>query len=265
MKYKLLLMLLAFPLNASGFDVSSFSDFSKEKKVMIANISGLSAITAWGVANWDYFSRSPSVKDEGWFADNTKEGGADKLGHFYLGYTLSHLLGSACKYWGYSDSKGALLGSLSSFAIMSWMEIGDSFSDYGFSHEDFIMNGIGAAAAYLIKTNPELSKKIDFRAEYTPAFDSIDFFTDYEHLKYLVALKLDGFESITQKYLRYLELHLGYYARGYSGQGDQERNIYVGLGINISRILKDASMDRLSILTSYIQIPYTCISIEKER
>jgi len=259
MRYLFLIFILLYPLNVSGFDTS----FSKEEKVLITNLAGLTAVTAWGVANWDYFARSPSRADEGWFADDTKEGGADKLGHLYLSYTLAHLLDSTYRHWGYSDKSGALLGALSSFTIMSWMEIGDSFSEYGFSFEDCIMNSLGSAVAYLINTTPELSEKIDFRVEYTPAFDSIDFFTDYEHLKYLIAFKFEGFEFITQEYLKYLELHLGYYARGYSDQADRERNIYIGIGINLSKIFNGLSMGRVAKITNHIQVPYTSLTLEK--
>ncbi len=42
---------------------------------------------------------------------------------------------------------------------MSYMEFGDSFSNYGFYHEDFLMNPFGCTAGYLLYANPNLSKK----------------------------------------------------------------------------------------------------------
>ncbi|MCK4767357.1 MAG: DUF2279 domain-containing protein [Desulfobacula sp.] len=259
-RYLLSICILLYPLTVSGFD----TDFSKEEKVVLTNIAGLAAVTAWGVANWDYFGNSPSRADEGWFSENTKEGGADKLAHFYLSYTLSHALGSLYENWGYSHKKGALLGSWSSFGLMSFMEMGDSFSSYGFSSEDFIMNCIGSIAGYVLYTNPELSRKIDFRVEYIPNFDSVDFFTDYEHSKYLMALKLDGFDCVKKKYLKYLELHVGYYTRGYSNGINKKRNIYVGVGINLSKIFNDLSMKKTSKIANYIQLPYTYLSVKKD-
>lgn len=259
MRYIFLICILLYPLSVSGFN----GDFSKEEKLLMTNIAGFAAITAWGVANWDYFANSPSRAEEGWFSRNTEEGGADKLGHFHLSWTLSHALAATYEKWGYSHEKGALLGSLSSMGIMSWMELGDSFSNYGFSFEDFTMNCMGSVAGYLIYTNPDLSRKIDFRVEYIPRFDELDFFTDYEHLKYLTALKLDGFDWVKNKYLKYLELHFGYYARGYSNNENRERNLYIGIGINMSKIFKDFSMDKISKITNYIQLPYTYTSVDK--
>lgn len=240
------------------------TELSKEEKVIMTNAIGLGFVTYWGIAKWDYFKNDPKQTNEGWFSSHTKEGGADKLGHFYSCWSLSHVFSGVFKNWGYSDKKSILLGSISSFTIMGWMEIGDSFSEYGFSHEDFIMNTLGCASAYLIGTNPSLADKIDFRIEYWPMFKKGDFFTDYESLKYLAAVKLDGFKSIKPEFLNYLEIHLGYYARGYDGKSERERNMFVGIGINMPRILNNFSMKKISKAANFIQIPFTRISYDNK-
>jgi hypothetical protein len=260
MRYLLIICLIFFPSYASGF---SWTETPKEKKVLFANASGLAAITLWGVANWDYFSTTPSAKKEGWFGGSTKEGGADKLGHFYTSYALSHFLGHTYENWGYSKDQGLKLGTLSAFALMNGMELGDSFSDYGFSYEDFTMNALGCAAAYFIGSRPELKKKIDFRVEYRPQFDTMDVFTDYDNLKFLAAIKLGGFDRVTHPLLKYLELHLGYYARGFSPGSISERMLYAGIGINLSMILDGFSLKKLSTLTRFIQVPYSYIELDK--
>jgi len=238
--------------------------FSKEEKVVISNAVGLGAITTWGLLNWDYFENHPKKADEGWFSDNTKNGGHDKLGHFYFSYTLSHILAAIYENNGYSSRQGAFLGSLSSLGMASWMEIGDSFGSYGFSYEDFIMNLIGTTTGYFFYTHPEISEKIDFRFEYQPEFNKTDFSTDYEHQKFLIALKFDGFDFAQKNYLKYLELHLGYYTRGYPDNNNRERNIYIGIGINFSRLFKQLSMPKTSKVFNYIQIPYTYIEIKND-
>jgi uncharacterized protein YfiM (DUF2279 family) len=235
----------------------------KEKKVLMSNLGGIAAITAWGIANWDYFDNSPKKGSEGWFSKDTYEGGADKCAHFYLSYTLSHILSDTFEHWSYSSDKAALLGAFSSFAMMSYMEIGDSFSNYGFSHEDFFMNLFGCAAGYLLYTNPSLSKKIDFRVEYIPTFTQTDFFSDYDNMKFLMVVKLDGFESVKNTFAEYLELHLGYYARGYSGDINKERALYIGIGINFSKIFTNFSMKKTARVLHYYQLPYTYISLDK--
>ena len=239
------------------------ANFSKEKTVLISNMAGLTAITTWGILNWDYFKNKPVKKDEGWFSDNTKDGGIDKLGHFYFSYALSNALAAIYENTGYSARQGALIGSLSSFGLTTWMEIGDSFSSYGFSYEDFIMNFMGSMTGYFLYSHPGIAEKIDIRLEYRPDFNKADFTTDYENQKFLLALKFDGFEFAQKNHFKYLELHLGYYTKGFPDKSYRERNIYIGVGINISRLFKNASMPKISKAFNYIQLPYTYIKIDK--
>lgn len=239
------------------------SRVSKRDKIILTNVAGLSAITLWGIANWDYFAASPSFKKEGWFSADTREGGADKLGHLYTSYILSHLLSGIYRNWGYDPARGSLLGALTSFAAMSWMELGDSFSDYGFSPEDFIMNTLGCATAYFMENIPGLSDKIDLRVEYRPRFDQADIFTDYDHQTFLVAFKLDGFDTFANGWAGLLELQLGYAARGYSGKSYGKRHISIGLGLNVPKILERLGMRRLSRVTRYFQIPFTRVDMDK--
>jgi len=229
---------------------------SKEQKLLLTHAAAFAGVTAWGIANWDYFDRSPHRESEGWFSKGTDEGGADKLGHFYLSHLLTRIMAHTYETWGYLKKDGALYGALSSFGIMTWMELGDSFSEYGFSHEDFIMNALGSLAGYVLHTNPALSDIIDFRFEYRPRFDEPDIFTDYEHSKFLMAVKLDGFDGIKSNYLKYIEFHLGYYVENVSSN-EKERNVYVAIGLNLSKIFKNLSMDRMATFTRYVQIPYT--------
>jgi hypothetical protein len=53
--------------------------------------------------------------------------------------------------------------------------------------------------------------------------------------------KADGFDSLrNHSLLRYLELSLGYQVHGYGQPGaEHRRDIYVGLGLNLSRLLAD--------------------------
>lgn len=263
MKYFFIFLLIICvpPPDLPGFE----NKFSKEETVFISNLVGVTAITAWGVLNWDYFKNDPKTGDEGWFSENTKNGGMDKLGHFYSSYALSHILAAIYEDSGYSNRQGGALGALSSFGLASWIEFGDSFSDYGFSYEDCIMNLMGSMAGYVLYTCPALSEKIDFRIEYSPEFDKADFITDYENQKFLMALKFDGFDFARQNHLKYLELHLGYYTKGYArNNSNRERNIYVGIGINISGLFKRFSMPKTATVFNYIQLPHTYIKMDTD-
>jgi len=240
---------------------------SRNQKAALLNVSAGAIIIGWGVLNWDYFTQSPQTKTEGWFGHGTDEGGADKAGHAFTAYAMSHGFSSIYRHWNYSPQDAALYGAWSAFGVTTLMELGDSFSDdYGFSYEDQLMNIGGATLGYLLDYYPSVANKIDIRWEYNPNLGNPkgDFVTDYEHSRYLLALKASGFERITNPWIKPLELQFGYYTRGYadydSALPDQrKRAVYGGLGVNIGFLLEPLWKTRLF---DYVQIPYTHVDVE---
>jgi len=245
----------------------AFAENNESKKdVLYTNLIGVGAITAWGIANWDYGKKTPRSGSEGWFGHDTDSGGADKLGHFYASYVVGSGLSGLYESWGYEEKDAALYGSLSSFLLMNYMEIGDAFSEFGFSYEDFLMNTLGSFSSYIFYTNPELSKRVDLRIEYIPSFETADVVTEYEKMKYIVAFKAEGFDLISNPYLKYTELQMGYYTRNYKSGYSQEseRIIYLGVGINLSRMARQNDYKKTARFLNYYQIPYTYIPFEKD-
>ena len=131
------------------------------------------------------------------------------------------------------------------------------------------MNCVGAAAGYWFGTHPEWQKRLDLRLEYAPSLSDFetDVVTDYEHHKYLVAVKANGFDSLKESPLSYLELHFGYYTRGYDdyhpnrGSDDRERTLYVGMGLNVGKIIENVWDTRIF---NYLQLPYTYLPVEHD-
>ena len=81
-------------------------------------------------------------------------------------------------------------------------------------------------------------------------------------MKYLFALKLSGFEELEDTPMKYFELQLGYYTRGYSEEqnyNDKERVIYAGVGINASEVMKSMGWTKTSSILNYYQLPYTYV------
>lgn len=266
----LLLVLMVFPLIASPASALLFDDdLPRHAKARNLNLLAAGATIGWGIINWDYFQESPQAGSENWFGRETDEGGADKLGHLYTTYALSHLYAAIYDKWDYPQQQALRLGALSALGTMTVMELGDSFSDYGFSYEDMLMNCLGAAAGYWMGTHPEWQRRLDLRLEYAPSLSDFetDVITDYEHHKYLLALKADGFDILGDSPLRYLELHLGYYVRGYDDykpyqpDDDRERIVYLGLGVNVGKLIEGVWKTRIF---DYLQPPYTYIPIEHD-
>ncbi len=257
---------MRFILLLSFLFASLFADNNETKHdILYTNLAGAALITAWGIANWDYGTNPPHAHNEEWFGRHTKYGGADKLGHLYSSYLIGSGLSNLYESWGYTEQEAALYGSLSSFVLMNYMEFGDAFSkEQGFSYEDLVMNTVGALSAYLFYTYPELSRRVDLRVEYLPSFTTADFVTEYEKMKFLIALKADGFESISNPWLKYTELHLGYYTRHYEGgfNPDSERIFYIGIGINFARIADQNGYYKSAKFLHYYQLPYTYVPFE---
>jgi len=242
---------------------------SKEQKALLLNAGSVLAITTYGLVFWDYFQTAPKADGEGWFGRTTKYGGADKLGHFWSTYAVGHMFSYLYRWWDFDRDQANTLGALSSLGVQTLMEAGDAFSaDYGFSYEDELMNIAGAGAAYVLGKYPELARKIDFRFEYRPTkFSDLthDVLTNYDNQRYLVALKLDGFDMFHDSYLSYLELQAGYYARGYEewdpGKPDnRRRHLYFGVGFNVSKLVQNF-VD--TGFFDYVQVPYTSIGASK--
>lgn len=235
-------------------------NFSKEEKAIILNSATSLGIITWGILQWDYsLNNKIHSQSEGWFEKDTKSGGADKLGHAYVAYGMTHLFSHYYKEFGYEDDKVALYGALSSLGFTTLMEFGDAFSPYGFSKEDAISNLVGTTFGYLTYKYPSIDDKVDFRIEYKIHKNSFegDFVTDYENMKHLLAFKASGFDKFKDNdYLKYLELHVGYYSRGYDNSNDEKlRNVYIGLGINFSKIFNTK-------IFKYYQIPNTYFKMD---
>jgi hypothetical protein len=238
---------------------------TRGQKTLLLNAGSMAAILIYGFAKWEYGESSFHFETERWFQRDTKYGGADKLGHFWSSYAMSHLYSYVYRKWGYTESEANLYGALSNLGFQTFMEVADGFSpSQGFSYEDMIMNIVGSGVGYIWGKYPSLAREIDFRMEYKPEFNSRDlgFSNNYERQRFLIALKADGFDFIKNPYLRYLEFHVGYYARGYKhyeegGPDDHRRKIYVGLGFNVSRLVQKYVK---TTVFDYIQIPYTSVT-----
>jgi len=248
----------------------SFDDWPREKKVIALNAATIGAITAIGVAGWDYGSHSFRTANEGWFDSDTHYGGADKLGHAFTCYALASVYNRIYKDWGYSENDAILIGAANSWLTMSLIEIGDGFSaSEGFSWQDEVMNTVGVGMAYLRHRFPAVRERVDFRWEWFPSpaarsGERFDIFTDYSGQKFLLAFKLDGWLRTGSPILKALDVQVGYYTRGYvSGDkdyfDDTHRYGFIGIGLNMTYLLERLTGHRASGVFDYIQVPYTYI------
>lgn len=245
------------------------------------------AITATGIGNWDWGSSSFRFNSEGWFGKDTASLGMDKLGHAYSAYVLAEFFADGIEEG--KPTHRALTGAILSMGLMTYIEVFDGFSaEHGFSHEDLIADAAGAAFSVVRRSVPGLREKLDFRLLYVPSrstWKALSCFpephcdregdtirspiTDYSGQRYLLALKLSGFKQLERTPLRLVELHGGYYARGFTREEEQRgeplrRRLFVGVGLNVGKLLfpgrprRGAGRAVKSVL-EYLQLPYTAV------
>ena len=216
-----------------------------------AVIGGIAAtVGIYGATNWweDGFSGSFHIENEGWFGQNTNEGGADKAGHAYGTYVMTRLLTRTFEAVGNDPGRALRLGTWTSLGVMTGVEVIDGFSKkYSFSLEDVVMNTAGVAFAVLSEVYPSVDALLDFRLLYqrpdnvqqTGATQPL---SDYSGQTFLLVMKVDGIPRLREvPVVRYVEFEVGYNARGYepNDSTDPQRRICYGVGINLSRLLSD--------------------------
>ena len=240
----------------------------KEQKYQYTNYAVAAGVLTYGIIKWDYFQNRLETHNENWFSRNTDSGGADKLGHLYTSYLTAQLANELYLDWGFDAGEAAKNSVITSFILSTAMELGDASSPkYGFSYEDFISNSVGQILSYYMSTNKRFASLVDLRLEYYPKNGvGSDIVTDYESMKYIVALKLAGFDELKDTPLRFLELQIGYYTRHYEDNPSRinhERSLYFGVGVNVAQILNELDYKKTARVFNYLQVPYTYVEAVK--
>lgn len=206
----------------------------------------------YGMTSWwgDGFDGGFKTRNEGWFGADTDHGGQDKLGHFMFTYAGSRLLTLGLTSRGNDRDAALRLGTLTTYGALTGVEVLDGFSaKWSFSPEDFLMNTLGAGTAWLMETDPKSDGRFDFRFNYRPSTApdgsrrNWEPVSDYSGQTYYFVTKASGFETLDRvPVLRFLELSLGYGARGFEEGGDRARYTYVGITLNLSKALNETAL-----------------------
>lgn len=236
------------------------------RTVRRSRVAGVGVVMAWGLLQWGYGKHGMHASSEGWFGRDTPEGGADKLGHLYTSYVLARGLAGLYQDRGLDAGRASREGALSSLLLTTAMELGDGFSAYGVSGEDMAMNLAGAWFGLQLARHEAWRQRLDLRVEYRFNGEARDVFTDYEHARFLAALKLGGFRPLRDTPLGWLELQVGYFTRGYDDPlAPDRRSGYVGLGLDLPRLLRRAGLARMAALLQFYQPPDSSLRREQTR
>ena len=251
-------------ISASSSDPGWWGGLPRERKMLYTNLAAATVIGIYGLSQWDYGTSDFYSSEEGMFEQDSKYGSADKVGHFYSALVLSDALTALYSSYGYDRIKANNYAAISSWSVLAFMELLDATSEtQGFSWGDIFMNTVGALTSVVMARYPELDNKIDFRVEYVFENDVNNLFDDYDNHYYSMVLKLEGFESIENRFLKYLEFHAGYYSRGYDPDTITDpygtRNVYLGISLNFSRWFRENGYRKTGKVLEYLQVPYTVL------
>ena len=230
--------------SSAGADVSS-PDLRLTNTLVVGG--AIAGVAAYGFAKWwdQGFKGQFSSGNEGWFGQDTRYGGADKLGHAYTANAGVRLMSALLQSYGNNSDTAANLAFWSTLGTLTAVEVADGFSkQYTFSWEDTAMNAIGAGFGWWCEQDPDLDALLDFRLLYRKSqqASSWDPAGDYSGQTYLLVAKASGIPKLRETpVLRYVEVALGYGTRNYDGapSGEPSRYMYYGLQVNLSALLDD--------------------------
>ncbi|MBN2714257.1 MAG: DUF2279 domain-containing protein [Deltaproteobacteria bacterium] len=235
---------------------------------------GMALLTAWGIHFWDWFEQGFHFKKEHGFTQESSTGGADKTGHFFTAYIFADFLNWRLRRQGWPRLRSAIVGSSVAMGLMTWIEVGDGTSAYGWSWEDMLADFIGVAISAGLATFPVADDLFDFRMEYWPTSSYLKggvMAADYSGMKYLMAFRLSGIKPIKRTPFRLIELHLGYYSRGFRSfdkTKDTNRVVYWGIGLDLKELFNKMIPNKkvmrpFDVAFTYYQPPYTSWTVHK--
>jgi hypothetical protein len=257
------------------YDTFTFDESNRTPARIGLYIAGPVFVTVWGIVEWGYFSRYEFkvAASDPWGA-RALDGTQDKFGHAFGAYTTKRLATFLFRSTGDSRLKANLMGAGYSELVTLLLEVGDGLSTrYGFDPWDVVYNNAGIVLGFMLDQFPVLDRMFAFQIEWVPTktfrkdFTSFseksDITTDYSGQKILFVTKLGGIPYVSRTPLRYVNVDLGYFSRGYGNNewSHDTRDVYVGLSVNFSIALGDLlptgyASSTAQTVFNYIHVPY---------
>jgi uncharacterized protein YfiM (DUF2279 family) len=205
----------------------------------------------------------------------------DKLGHLYSSFQLSSISSRALQWSGVSKKKSDIAGSITSFAIMSSIEILDGFSaGYGASASDLAANAVGSGF-YLgqnllwneVRIYPKYSfHRTDFAAQRPGTLGNgiiEEMIKDYNGQTIWLSMDIDKF----LKFPKWLNLAVGYGAENMIYANDAQnieqglypyRQVYLSLDFDLTAIKSRSKVvNTLIYFANMIKLPAPAIEFSQ--
>ena len=250
---------------ASTGDASAYlpprDDEKQPRKLLGALVIGMELAVTAGKGVVGRQTKPFHVTREQFFGANTLDGGADKAAHFADYFVLSKEFAYIFGKLGFSESAALLMGLGTAMVGGALNEVGDGFSQPGFSYEDIVMAWLGAGTATLLSA----TRTGDLLGVRTSHLDG------YPHDVFSADLKLSGLArrlGLNIGPLRYFLFSVTYGSKNYPDGPVAERQRQVGLeiGLNLEQILSDLGVTRdtwwgyaLHLAGDNVRWPFTAI------
>ncbi|MBN2039643.1 MAG: DUF2279 domain-containing protein [Spirochaetes bacterium] len=239
---------IKLPVNL--YDDFTFSEKNAPYARNIMYVSAPGFMLLYGVYLWDWdISKQEdfTIKAQTFKGSHAINGAADKWGHMYANYVGMRLFTFLFRATGSSRNRAIIEGAILTDLTSLIGEIGDGFSpNYGFDPYDVLFNQFGIILGAILELSPTLDRIFAMKWEYFPGprvrnhldkTDRWDVSTDYNDSKYILTTKLGGIPYLSLTPLRYFNVDLGYFSRGYrhtEEYSSRARNIFVGVSVNFT-------------------------------
>jgi len=203
----------------------------------------------------------------------------DKVGHFYSAFQLSSISSRTLQWCGVSRKKSDLIGTITSFAIMSSIEVLDGFSaGYGASASDLLANAVGSgfylsqqALWHQTRIYPKFSfQRTSFAPQRPEALGSgllEEMIKDYNGQTYWLSADVDKFIHFP----KWLNLAVGYGAQGMLYANDKSnisqnllpyRQYFIGIDFDLTGIKSHSKLiNTLIYVVNMVKLPAPCLEI----
>jgi hypothetical protein len=261
------------PVNV--YDGFSFEEPGARYIRIGAMLFGPAFVMVWGVTEWGWFSGHGFMYEPSdVYGADSLNGLSDKFGHMHATYIVKRMANFIFSATGSSRTRANVESAIYAESIQLMLEIGDGFSSaHGFDIYDVVFNTMGVGFAMVLDQFPVLDRMFALQWEYIPTKrlrrniaqgnTDLDFFTDYSGQKYLFTTKLGGIPHLSLTPLRYVNVDLGYYAKGYYNDYYKysTKNVYVGISVNYSIAFGDVlptgyASSTLQSVFNYIHPPW---------
>jgi hypothetical protein len=247
-----------------------------------------SAVLAAGVlvvgtgAWWDDGLTEFSLRETGFFGEETYAGGSDKAGHMYSSYVSMHLVEPLYEGLGVSRRSAPWWAAAFTFLLWNGFELIDGFTEFGFEYGDVIANTAGIGLGLVTRLDPRLHDTIGMRMAYVPSRDFlanektwIKFINDYSGMLFYLDVKAKGVAALLGRdpgLWRYVVGGLVYGTDQYSPvrrRPLRERNFGVHIGLSFAELLRglgggDEGVDGLATIFDYYGVPFLGVALMKD-